>query len=84
MVNERNALAELADDLRVMSLDVSGDEETIIDKASRIIAELAKCGNYAPPEPWEPEWHLHAEDARRCVENCRAIAEEGAGDATVG
>lgn len=72
MTKERNALAELAEELRVMSLDVVGDEETVLDKAYRIIAELAKvhgCTFAGNPR---------VDKSADAVIACRAIAEEGA------
>ena len=74
--NERNALAELAEELGEISYDLRSDNfyRTRIGKAQRIVAELAKVrdsanliGN-AHPDLFE------SSDA---VSRCRAIAEEG-------
>lgn len=69
-----NALAELAEELRVMSLDVVGDEETVLDKAYRIIAELAKVLD----ERTYGNRTFYLISSADAVEKCRAIAEEDA------
>ena len=75
MPDKSNALAELAEDLRVMGLDVDGKENEILDKAQRIVEELAKVmPNYMAGKPG----HSFIEtEAYKAYKNCRAIAEEG-------
>lgn len=72
MASERNALAELAEELRVMSLDVVGDEETVLDKAYRIIAELSRVEVIN-----DSNLVRDPSEAVTAVEMARAIAEEG-------
>lgn len=67
MEGKRNALSELEDDLRVMGLDVDGKESEILDKAQRIVGELAKVA-YAEGLSY---------NAVNAVARSRAIAEEG-------
>lgn len=74
MESKRNALAELAEELRVMSLDVVGDEETVLDKAYRIIDGLAKVEYVVDLDG--NRIYLPA-NASMAISKCRAIAEEG-------
>ena len=78
MPETKNALAELAEDLRVMGLDVDGKENEILDKAQRIIEELAKVmPSYMAGKPG----HSFIEtEAYKAYRNCYAIAEKGAED----
>lgn len=71
---KNNALAELAEDLRVMGLDVDGTENEILDKAQRIIEELAKV---MPRYLAGKAGHSFIDtEAYKAYRNCRAIAKE--------
>lgn len=75
---KNNALAELAKWLKQL-VDANGGKKcravANIDKAQRIVAELAKVRCHAPFDeiPFDRDTNL-------AYRNCRAIAEEGAGD----
>lgn len=92
MASERNALAELAERLEVEAkfAQESGRNGRPIYDASRIVAELAKVeslyekmnanasnGHIVEAEELAHELHLAKGSL---FANCRAIAEEGAGD----
>ena len=68
MADTRNALAELANELGGVFCEYMEDIP-IVEKAQRIIAELAKVADDIS-NPWD--------DSRiNAVTTCRAIAEEG-------
>lgn len=70
MERSTNALAELAERIRVMSLWVDSKYENILDKAQRIVEELAwACDNGNEGRPW-------MDVAQQTIMRCRAIAEE--------
>ena len=75
---KNNALAELAKWLKQL-VDANGGKKcravANIDKAQRIVAELAKVRCHAPFDeiPFDRDTNL-------AYRKCRAIAEEGAGD----
>ena len=81
MSETKNALAELAKEIRVMNLWVDSKYENILDKAQRIVAELAKVSD----GHWEvicggpPAYFCTAGDLKvQCaIGRCLAIAEEG-------
>ena len=78
MPETKNALAELAEDLRVIGLDVYCKENEILDKAHRIIEELAKVmPRYMAGEPGHSFIKTESYKAYR---NCYAIDEEGVKD----
>lgn len=74
---ERNALAELEIELRYALHDISGkcNGETYeaVDKARRIISELAKVKD----ENEYPGSYDYKRACRDAYEECRVIAEEG-------
>lgn len=77
-MESKNALAELAERLksRIEHHGYAFDSHKQDDiKAQRIVAELAKLQFDANGKP-------NMYDAFHCAVNCRAIAEEGAGDAS--
>ena len=79
MPEERNALAELADELERFSAENKGlfarRKHLILHRASRIIAELAKVSTLGPK-------HIPGDiSLYKAYANCRAIAaEEGANE----
>lgn len=77
-MESKNALAELAERLEVEAkfAEESGRNGRPIYNASRIVSELAKVKDIK-------EFcivHVREDMAIDAVENCRAIAEEGAGN----
>ena len=69
-MGSKNALSELAEDLKVIADWTNGGYGfTAISKAQRIVAELAKVGY------WKSTGRPHFDDAVSAVSNCRAIAE---------
>lgn len=88
MERSTNALAELAERLEDV-LAYAQDElflehKQTLDKAQRIVAELAKVsdGHWENICDGPPVYICHVEDLKVlcCIGKCRAIAEEGAGD----
>lgn len=75
MVNERNALAELAVRLGTDALSLGADKYPEIEKAQRIVAELAKVPFFQTKNGTK---YVRLAESAVALENCRAIAEEGA------
>ena len=88
MIETRSALAELAeritDVLAFYQNDMYLEHKQTLDKAQRIVAELAKVsdGNWEVICDGPPAYFCTAGDLKvQCaIGRCRAIAEEGAGD----
>lgn len=79
MAESKNALAELAKWLKQL-VDANGGKKcravANIDKAQRIVAELAKVEDRREGETnSDVLWRCND-----CIAKCRAIAEEGGGD----
>lgn len=72
MASERNALAELAEDLEAIVKDTKSDFYTTrISAAQRIVAELAKYNISLIPQ------ECYGCGVLKTLAKCRAIAEEG-------
>ena len=70
---KRNALAKLAVRLGTDVLSLGRDKYPEIEKASRIVAELAKVRWWRSPSRWMPRGN----DVSDILIKCLAIAEEG-------
>ena len=82
MPEELNALAELAEQLDRVGVELCHDQldnesKDAIRKAQRIVAKLAKVGFLTTVDG---ELIAHPGDACRAVDRCRVIAEEGVND----
>ena len=76
MYNTKNALAELAVRLGTDVLSLGRDKYPEIEKASRIVAELAKVEDQRDGETnRDVLWRCND-----CIAKCRSIAEEGTED----
>ena len=88
MERSTNALAELASTLCGIEIDKAHyktvgecvDAMNAMEKAQRIIAELAKANTLVPKHGPVDISLYRAYKLYKVYENCRAIAEEGAGD----
>lgn len=85
MEQSTNALAELAERLaaiaqNTLTLGLKFKEALAVDKAQRIVAELAKVsdGHWENICDGHPVYICHVEDLKVlcCIGKCRAIAEE--------
>ena len=83
MAESKNALAELAKWLKQL-VDANGGKKcravANIDKAQRIVAELAKVDDVNDVFRLQLVRRPNQDQALAAIVKCRAIAEEGAGD----
>ena len=80
MERSTNAMTELAEDIRVMSLWVDSKYQNILDKTRRIVAELAKVDDVNDVYRLQLVKRPNQGQAIAAIVTCRAIAEEGVKD----